>query len=104
MFCTGIDIEDSKFYVFPKNKVFDKGSNISFCCIGKKEENVSSFYFGLKTYPAGPGHRRVVFPVKDSSLSNPQGTIVACTGFNSSETTMAYVTRKWKMLCVIALG
>ncbi|KAL8203964.1 UNVERIFIED_CONTAM: hypothetical protein K2H54_065696 [Gekko kuhli] len=71
----GMDIEDSKSYISPSDQVVEEGSNISFCCVGKKGERISSLHFG--------------------------GVIVTCEGSDRLLTTV-FVTRKWKMLWINA--
>ncbi|XP_077203132.1 oncostatin-M-specific receptor subunit beta-like isoform X2 [Paroedura picta] len=88
----GMDIEDSKSYIFPVDEVVEEGSNISFCCIGEKEENISSLYFRNQTYSTGRSQRRMVFTIKKIPLSEPGGAAVNCEHSERLWTTV-FVTR-----------
>nr|XP_056703771.1 oncostatin-M-specific receptor subunit beta [Euleptes europaea] len=88
----GMDIEDSKSYIFPNDKVVEEGSNVSFCCIGKKGQMITTLFVGnICNYSASTSHRRVVFTVKNVCVSRPGGTVVAC-GIYGPWTTL-FVTR-----------
>ncbi|XP_060092575.1 LOW QUALITY PROTEIN: oncostatin-M-specific receptor subunit beta [Heteronotia binoei] len=76
----GTDIEDSKSYIFPVEKVVEEGSNISFCCIEIKGKRISWLDYGDKRYSAETSHRRMVFTVKNVPLSKPGGVVVSCGG------------------------
>ncbi|XP_054843611.1 oncostatin-M-specific receptor subunit beta-like [Eublepharis macularius] len=89
----GMDIEDSKAYLFPSHDiVVEKGSNITFCCIGKKGERIQYLMFGTQNYLASTSHRRMVFTVENVPLSKPGGIAVLCNNVYPPGT-IVFVTR-----------
>ncbi|XP_048359898.1 oncostatin-M-specific receptor subunit beta-like isoform X2 [Sphaerodactylus townsendi] len=87
----GMDTEDSKSVMFPVDKVVKEGSNVSFCCIGEKDEIITSLCFRDVCYPASTSQRRMVFTVENVPLSKPGGSVVRCAG--SYLLTTLFVTR-----------
>ncbi|KAL7989076.1 hypothetical protein Chor_007995 [Crotalus horridus] len=88
----GPDALDSEtIHIFPQNKVFERGSNITFCCIAKKNKIVNSISFHKENMTTK--QQRVLFTRKPTS-SFPLCFQLAC-GFSDvrdNDATYLYLT------------
>ncbi|ETE69095.1 Oncostatin-M-specific receptor subunit beta, partial [Ophiophagus hannah] len=60
-------LSNEKDYIFPEEKVFERDSNITFCCIAKKNKQVDSFTFYNNGKPLETNQQRVLFTEKPGS-------------------------------------
>ncbi|XP_053143796.1 oncostatin-M-specific receptor subunit beta-like isoform X2 [Hemicordylus capensis] len=82
-------VDDSKNYIFPKYKVVEEGSSdVSFCCIAKKNETVKKLLFGNTPYNTSTRQRKVDFTVKNVPYSDiPHKYYVLCLFSNGNKGT-----------------
>nr|XP_060617398.1 oncostatin-M-specific receptor subunit beta-like isoform X2 [Anolis sagrei ordinatus] len=92
----GMDsLDDGSSYIFPPEKVIEKGSSITFCCIAKNNEFLIGYVFNRKPHLKSK-QRRITFTEMNVPLSFFGGINVLCDFFQSSDRqgTLLYVTSK----------
>ncbi|XP_058026653.1 oncostatin-M-specific receptor subunit beta [Ahaetulla prasina] len=86
-------LSNETIHVFPEEKVFERGSNITFCCIAKKNKHVTSFTF-YDDHRVMETKRRIVLLTKKPASYYPRRFQLTC-GFNdTSESVYLYLTRQ----------
>ncbi|XP_062984861.1 oncostatin-M-specific receptor subunit beta [Elgaria multicarinata webbii] len=87
-------LSDSNSYIFPRSKIAEEGSSVTFCCIAKKNKHVTSylFYKIINT----PRQQRITFTEENVPRSHPDPILVACNFSDSmdNDLTYFYVTRQ----------
>uniref|UniRef100_H9GFT4 Oncostatin M receptor n=1 Tax=Anolis carolinensis TaxID=28377 RepID=H9GFT4_ANOCA len=92
----GMDpLDDGSSYIFPVEKVIEKGSSITFCCIAKKNDLLTGYLFNGSIHN-NTKQRRITFTEKNVPLSLFGGINVICAFSQSSDNrgTLLFVTSK----------
>ncbi|XP_032070458.1 oncostatin-M-specific receptor subunit beta [Thamnophis elegans] len=85
-------LSNEENHIFPEGKVFEQGSNITFCCIAKKNERVTSFTF--YTEPNNTTQPPRILFTKKTNSSFPGRFQLTC-GFKSGPRSIyLYLTRQ----------
>ncbi|KAM6474215.1 oncostatin-M-specific receptor subunit beta isoform 1-T3 [Liasis olivaceus] len=87
-------LSGNRIYIFPEYKVAERGSNVTFCCIAKKNKTVTSFSVYNRTEHPTP-KQRVIF-TSNATFSLPGRIQVTC-GFSEkyhNNSTYLYLTRQ----------
>ncbi|MEE6458074.1 hypothetical protein FKM82_000168 [Ascaphus truei] len=93
---SGVDTFDNvQPLVYPVDKIVNKGSNVSFCCIAGKNQKVLHMSYNGIPYPASyTNNRTFVITVKNVSMTNSRGTNVFCKlSSNPSRGTVLFVSK-----------
>ncbi|XP_026571698.1 oncostatin-M-specific receptor subunit beta [Pseudonaja textilis] len=82
-------LSNEEDYIFPDGKVFEQGSNITYCCIAKKNEYVNSLTFYRNHRKTN--HQRVFFTEK-SEFSFPHRFQLTCNFSGKPRSVYLYLT------------
>ncbi|XP_070599523.1 oncostatin-M-specific receptor subunit beta isoform X2 [Erythrolamprus reginae] len=87
-------LSNEKHHILPEGKVSEEGSNVTFCCIAKENESVTSFTFDGEN--RNVTHQRRILETKKTNSSFPARFQLACgfTGGGGGDSIYIYSNRQ----------